>query len=292
MHIYASVPDAFENCFTSKTFSFIHLKEHPLSEFFFPSEIYTVFYSDSATFEALIHNHAYLVKPNSVLIIRPFEYAHIFPNNTQTINGSLLFVHPDYLKNLLEYHSYWEDCIMSKDRDFLHLRIPQTKTVTSFRHFSTRLHDTAEFDSNLYLHHACLEFLLSLCQCFDNTSHENIDPEQFYTTYHISGLSLEDILSFIDANFTKELTIQFFSKALFVTGTYLCRFFKSHTGITINHYINARRISLAQTYLASGYNITESLSKCGFREYSTFLKTFKKHARCTPTDFLLRNRLL
>lgn len=292
MHVYASVPDAFEYCFTSKTFSFIHLEEHPLSELFFPSDVYTVFYSDSAPFKLLIHNHAYWVKPDSILIIKPFEYAHPLPCETETVTGFLLFVHPNYLTNLLQYYENWNSCFLSDTKDFIHVRIPQAVTVAAFEHLFAHLHASPGFGSNLFAHHACLEFLLSLCQSFEPSRTESIPSDQLYVDYSVSGLSFKELLSFIDANFTKELTLTYFSKALFISDSYLCRTFKAYTGITINHYINARRISLSQNYMAKGCNISQALSQCGFREYSTFLKSFKKHAGCTPTEFILRNQLL
>lgn len=292
MHVYASVSDAFEYCFKSKTFSFIHLEEHPLSETFFPSDVYTFFYSDSATFELLIHNHAYSVEADTILIIKPFEFTRALPCNVKSITGFLLFVHPDFLSKLLTYYDNWKRCFLSEERDFIHVRIPHHTTVTAFEHLFIQLHSPKEFGKELYTHHACLEFLLSLCQSFDASAFPELIPLNYHVQHYVSGLSFEEILVFIDVHFTQEYKLKYFAKKLFISDSYLCRTFKTYTGITLNHYINARRISLSQNYLVKGYNISESLPQCGFHEYSTFLKAFKKHAGCTPTEFLLRNRLL
>lgn len=290
MHIFASVPDAFEHCLSSKSFSFIRLKEHPLSEPFFPSDVYTVFYSDSAPFNMLIHNHIYRITQGTILIIRPFEYVHPHPCNRQ-ISGFLMFVHPAYLNNLLQYHNNWNACI-HPEQDFLHLRFPSAATVSSLKHLYEQVNSTHEFGSGFYTNHACLEFLLSLCLSFRTSPETEIHPEQFYAEHNISSLPFETILSCIDAHFTQNVTHDFFCKAFYVSESHLYRIFKNHTGITLNNYINARKISLMQNRLIKGHNIAESLSVCGFREYSTFLKAFKKHTGCTPTEFISRNKNL
>lgn len=62
----------------------------------------------------------------------------------------------------------------------------------------------------------------------------------------------------------------------FLSESYICRIFKLSTGTTINKYITARRISIAKSLLSNGLSINDVCIKCGFNDYSNFLKAFKK----------------
>jgi AraC-like DNA-binding protein len=52
--------------------------------------------------------------------------------------------------------------------------------------------------------------------------------------------------------------------------------FKSQTGYTIHSYILQKRLMMANTLIKSGRSITEACTECGFGDYSSFVRAFKK----------------
>ena len=71
----------------------------------------------------------------------------------------------------------------------------------------------------------------------------------------------------------------------YLSESYICRIFKAATSTTINKYIVAQRISLAKSLLTEGHSVAETCDKCGFRDYSNFLKTFTKVVGISPKKY-------
>ena len=60
--------------------------------------------------------------------------------------------------------------------------------------------------------------------------------------------------------------------------------------MTINKYVTAKRIAHSKEYLAQGYSVTETCEKCGFNDYSNFLKSFTKAVGITPGNYAQLHR--
>ena len=64
------------------------------------------------------------------------------------------------------------------------------------------------------------------------------------------------------------------------------RFFKSHTGMTFQDYVADVRIGHACQLLADAMlGIGEIASRCGYSEFSTFNRAFKKFRQTTPSEY-------
>ena len=75
------------------------------------------------------------------------------------------------------------------------------------------------------------------------------------------------------------------AKHFYISESYICRIFKSATGTTINKYMTARRISIAKSLLAEGVGVSEVCERCGFSDYSNFLKAFTKSVGISPKKY-------
>ena len=96
---------------------------------------------------------------------------------------------------------------------------------------------------------------------------------------------VDDILSYINQNIQNPLTIEDLSGHFYLSPSYLCRIFKSTTGMTINKYITAKRITLSKSLLSEGCSVSETCEKCGFNDYSNFLKAFTKAVGISPKKY-------
>lgn len=96
---------------------------------------------------------------------------------------------------------------------------------------------------------------------------------------------MDEILSYIDRNISESFGLEDLSAHFYLSSSYLCRIFKSATGTTINKYIVAKRITLAKSLLTEGCSVTEACERCGFNDYSNFLKSFKKATGVSPKKY-------
>lgn len=86
-----------------------------------------------------------------------------------------------------------------------------------------------------------------------------------------------DALSYIDANYMLDLSLQGVADVLFVSAEYLSRTFKKHTGFTFSEYLNQYRIKEANRLLVqTDMKISEIAAACGFNSTNHFCKSYKK----------------
>ena len=58
--------------------------------------------------------------------------------------------------------------------------------------------------------------------------------------------------------------------------------FKSETGLSLGHYITAKRLQKARRLIAEGRALTAVCYDCGFTNYSTFYRAWKKQYDLSP----------
>lgn len=134
-------------------------------------------------------------------------------------------------------------------------------------------------ESNIMIKTFVIQFLVKLNPLLKD-NHTIISASQF------ENKQIAGILEYIEEHITDSLSLDFLAEKFFINKYYLCHSFKSETGVTIKEFINTRRISRAKDLLAQGYNITDLCYQCGFGDYSSFYKTFKKMTGKSPKAFL------
>lgn len=91
-----------------------------------------------------------------------------------------------------------------------------------------------------------------------------------------------EIMTYINEHISETLSICNIAEHFFLSTSYLSVIFKKETGMTINKYITSQRIMLAKVRLSEGHSVTETCELCGFKDYSNFLKVFKKTVGISP----------
>lgn len=100
---------------------------------------------------------------------------------------------------------------------------------------------------------------------------------------------VRQVRSFVEANISRDITLEEISEHLRVSKFYICREFKMHTGFTIFQYITKLRMKLAVDMLSEGrLFISEIAHNIGFPDSKYFSKVFKKYYNCSPHEYKLR----
>jgi len=71
-------------------------------------------------------------------------------------------------------------------------------------------------------------------------------------------------------------------KKMCVSTPTLFQHFKNELGVSIHKYITEKRMIYARKLIYSGENPTNIFEKCGFSDYSTFYKAYKKMFSVSP----------
>ncbi|MBP7175161.1 MAG: helix-turn-helix domain-containing protein [Thermoclostridium sp.] len=110
--------------------------------------------------------------------------------------------------------------------------------------------------------------------------------ETRHSVNHLQHRKLNPILDFIDANLEGNLSLETLEKKFFITGSYLCQIFKQTTGSTLHEYIIYKRISRAKQLLLKGDSAANAAFKCGFSDYSSFVRAFRKVTGYSPREYM------
>lgn len=94
------------------------------------------------------------------------------------------------------------------------------------------------------------------------------------------------VVDYIDEHFTEQgLTLEEIRASVYVSQGYLSRIFKSYTGSSIYNFLTYKRLIRAKELLVAGETVLDACYSCGFTDYTSFLKTFKKAFKMTPTEY-------
>ena len=92
-----------------------------------------------------------------------------------------------------------------------------------------------------------------------------------------------EILRYIDAHLTEDLSIDILAEEFFISKFHMMRLFKQETGRSIHDYLQERRLLFARDLIRQGVSATDSCFQSGFRSYSSFTRAYAKHFGTTPT---------
>lgn len=100
--------------------------------------------------------------------------------------------------------------------------------------------------------------------------------------------SISPILKYINDNITEPLSLDVLSHRFFMSKGHLCNLFKESIGITVNEYILHRRVLIAKQNITSEQSLLEICGQCGFNNYTSFARCFKKVTGLAPKEYRMK----
>lgn len=104
-----------------------------------------------------------------------------------------------------------------------------------------------------------------------------------------TAVRMEHCIQYIEENFSDQIELSEMAKACAMSGSFFCKSFLMYTGMTFNAYLNARRIRAAIRYIEKGYKITGIYGLCGYNDFSTFYRNFKKVTGVSPKAYFAKD---
>jgi AraC-like DNA-binding protein len=93
-------------------------------------------------------------------------------------------------------------------------------------------------------------------------------------------------IEYIKNHFDEEITLAEVVHLSAMSKTSFCSLFKSITGTSFKDYLNRYRIDRATEYLSAGEKISTVSLRCGYGDFSTFYRNFKKYKGISPHEFV------
>lgn len=275
-----SCKEAVENSINQRYFAIAHLynEEKPMDVHI--HDCHEIYFSISGGKQFLIDNKVYSIQPGDIFFINKYESHYLSQVDDSIHERIVISIHPDLLKQLSTPKTDLNHCFSYRVSGFSH-RISLDKEVQQrFLYLIHKITSVSGYGSDILELTAFTELLVLLNKVFLN----KCQSDTIISSYQYSQ-QVDEILDYLNQNIHHPITIEHLSKQFFLSESYICRIFKVATGTTINKYLTARRLSLAKSLLAEGMSVSEVCEKCGFNDYSNFLKAFSKAVGISPKKY-------
>lgn len=90
------------------------------------------------------------------------------------------------------------------------------------------------------------------------------------------------IVQYVNAHLSEELSLESICKQFYISKPQLCRIFKRATGSSIWNYVTVKRLLNAQRLIRRGNTVANAAIMCGFGDYSSFYRAYKKQFGVSP----------
>lgn len=264
-------------------FEFYHYKDEPHLEVEFHShDFYEVYFYVSGNVTYVIEGKVYSLKPGDIILINNKEIHRTVIDPGAIYERYLIWINPDYIARYCTAHTDLAKCFESTAKRKYNLLRPGAEMLAYLKSIVYKLEkvsNSTAFGSEILKDDYLTELLVFLNRAYMDANDEEIEGDVQYNE------KINDIIRHINLHLSEELTLEDISARFYISKYHLLREFKKNTGYTIHQYIQKKRLILARMLLKGNIKVTEVVIKCGFGDYSNFIRSFKREYGVSPKKY-------
>ena len=275
-----SCKEAMANSIEKKYFAVAHLYKDEKAMEMHIHDCYEVYFSISGGKQFLIDNKVYDIEPGDLFLINQYDSHYLTQIDKELHERIVIMIDPEFMRSISSAETNLDACFQDREEKFSHKIKLNSEQQGRFMYFINKIITSNGYGHDLLEKATFTELFVMINQIIsdkkDNKTTENV------ATYNEQ---VDAILSYLNNNIQYPISIGDLAKHFYISESYICRIFKAATGTTINKYMTARRISIAKSLLAEGIGVSEVCDRCGFSDYSNFLKAFTKSVGISPKKY-------
>ncbi len=187
----------------------------------------------------------------------------------------IIYISPEFLQQQSTPDCPLEEIFSGENGHVLHLNTPDALWSISDRLEKELAED--KYGRIIVSNGLLLRLLIEIARSMQ-------DPKStFSTPITPTDNRILEILRYIDAHLTEDLSIDILAEEFYISKFHMMRLFKQETGRSIHDYLQERRLLHARDLIRQGISATDSCFQSGFRSYSSFTRAYAKHFGTTPT---------
>ncbi|MGM9543405.1 MAG: AraC family transcriptional regulator [Romboutsia timonensis] len=229
-----------------------------------------------------IEGKAYILKPWDILFVNKNEIHKPVVNPNKYYERIVIWLNPDFMAKYAQGNNDLLKCFevaVKNNYNLLRLNMKSIEIIKNLIQDIQNCNNSNEFGSEILKESLFVQLMVLMNRLFLN-SDKNRDIEDIQYDKTIEG-----VLNYINSNLENDLSIDTIASEFFISKYYLMRKFKNQIGSSIHNYVVQKRLILARSLISDGLSMSSVCSRCGFNDYSSFVRAFKKVYGVSPSNY-------
>lgn len=254
-------------------FKMFHLKDEKRDEFsyhYHDFEKILIFLKGNVTYH--IEGRAYPLEPYDIVLVKAGEVHKPVIEAAGVYERIIIYVSSEFLASYREEECDLGYCFAKAQEEKSHvLRLPSVKRSQLYE-TCRRLEQSfeeKEYGTLLYQRILFVEFMIHL-------NRAALYKFVHYMEMEGANEKIVAVIDYLNSHLEEEISIDLLASTFYMSRYYLMHRFKEETGYSIGQYVTTKRLLLARSLIQDGMAVTEACYQCGFKNYSTFSRAYKK----------------
>ena len=220
----------------------------------------------------IVDGRRYKLRPNDIVLVRPFEYHYIDFDGSETYERYDLLISEKLLPN---------DFLKKIPTAFEYFPSENNEILNIFNKFDSFSNEFEAQDLKQLFHSLSVELMYLIMLQSRNTITER--PVKYNPI-------IEKAILYIKQNLTTITSVDEICEHLFLSKSHFHHLFLETMHTSPMNFVRSKRLMLAKLKIENGEKPTKIFSDCGFVDYTTFYRAYKQQFGYKPTEYNEQNK--
>lgn len=264
--------------YLNENFRYFHLKDTAGQERdFHYHEFDKIVILVSGSVDYLVEGASYKMQPGDIILVRHHMIHKAVIDVSVPYERIIIYLNSSYVDRFAPDMGLMECFVISEKRRYCLMR-PNGDEWQTVKNQLSRLEDTikdAGFASEYMQGTNLAQLMVHLNRIMQRDTSDKTEAAEY-------NAKIADVLSYINENLSKELTVDELAAKSYLSRYHFMRLFKVQTGYTVHNYIRQKRLTLAARLIREGMSASDASAECGFSDYSAFHRAFTSTFGVSP----------